>query len=85
KAQAEVDRTKNNYNLRFEHSKANKVLQNAKDDAEHTATVKKKREEEAKSAADAYAAALAAYQKALGESQPAIDVFRQEGAIPAAK
>lgn len=85
KAQAEVDRTKNNYNLRFEHAKANKTLQNVKDDAEHTASVKKKRDEEAKTAADAFAAALAAYQKALGEAQPAIDAFRQEGAIPAAK
>lgn len=85
KAQAEYDRTKNNYNLRFEHTKDAKILQNAKDDAEHTNGVKKKRDDEAKTAADAYATAKAAYEKALAEAQPAIDTFRKEGAIPAAK
>ena len=85
KAQAEADRTKTSYNLRFEHTKAVKLLQNAKDDAEHTNSVKKKRDDEAKTAADAYATAKAAYEKALAEAQPAIDTFRKEGAIPAAK
>lgn len=85
KAEAEADRTKNNYRLRFDHAKANKDVTNAKDDLEHTTAVKKKREEAAKVATDAYAAAKAAYDKALGEAQPSLDVFRREGGIPAAK
>jgi len=85
KIQAEVDRTKGNSRLRHENSKANAQLKDAKDEAERTGNTVKKRHEEAKTAHDAFAAAKAAYDKALAESQPAIDTFRKEGNIPEGK
>jgi hypothetical protein len=85
KLQAEVDKTKGNTRLRGEYNKANNQLKDAKDEAERTANTLKKRHEEAKTAHDAFAAAKAAYDKALADAQPAIDTFRKEANIPDAK
>lgn len=85
KLQAEVDKTKGNTRLRQEYNKANNQLKDAKDEAERTGNTLKKRHEEAKTAHDAFAAAKAAYDKGLADSQPAIDTFRREGNIPEGK
>lgn len=85
KLQAEVDRTKGNTRLRQEYNRANNQLKDAKDEAERTGNTVKKRHEEAKVAHDAFAAAKAAYEKALAEAQPSIDAFRKEGNIPEGK
>lgn len=85
KFQAEADKTKGNYRLRAENSKANSQLKEAKDEAERTAATLKKRQDDAKASHDAFAAAKAAYDKALAEAQPAIDTFRKEGGIPEGK
>jgi hypothetical protein len=85
KLQAEADKTKGNYRLRYENSKANAQLKDAKEEADRTDKTLKKRQEEAKATHDAFAAAKSAYEKALSEAQPAIDTFRKEGGIPEGK
>ncbi len=85
KLQAEVDKTKGNNRLRGEYNKANNQLKDAKEEADRTDKTLKKRQDEAKATHDAFAAAKAAYDKALSEAQPAIDTFRKEGGIPEGK
>ena len=85
KLQAEVDKTKNNYRLRGEYNKANNQLKDAKEEADRTDKTLKKRQDEQKASHDAFAAAKAAYDKALAEAQPFIDTFRKEANIPEGK